>query len=398
MTSLVGKWFFPRDLGRDYTTVDRVSTRATSRSQTTAQTVQFRPILRAKIPLFPFVRSLLFQLEPERAHHLGLAALRAAGHLPWPRAPRIDPRLEQKIWGKTFVNPIGLAAGFDKDGRAIRGLAALGFGFLEVGTVTPRPQPGNPKPRMFRHPAAESVQNALGFNNQGAAALARRLAALARHPVPIGINLGKNKDTAAERALDDYQLLFEQLGARGDYLVVNLSSPNTPGLRDLQNEQFVREVLRAAQGTAAADRPILVKLSPDLEPRIAADLASAALDAGAAGIIATNTTTDYSRLPSARPAGGLSGRVLRERSFEVFRAIAERTFGRGVLVSVGGIDSAEEAYRRLRAGATLVQLYTALVFRGPFLPRRIAEGVVELMTRDGAQTLAEVIGADRKRA
>ncbi|HEX5757648.1 MAG TPA: quinone-dependent dihydroorotate dehydrogenase [Thermoanaerobaculia bacterium] len=344
------------------------------------------------------LRGLLFRLDPERSHELALTGLRALALLP-SLAERLagrwrvdDPRLAQTLFGQRFANPVGLAAGFDKDGVAVAALPALGFGFAEVGTVTPRPQEGNPRPRLFRHPGAESLQNALGFNNAGMAALAARLAAQRPYPLPVGVNLGKGRGTPPGEALADYRKLVQRLAPLADYLVVNLSSPNTPGLRDLQNEGFVREVLGMAGGLT--DKPVLVKLSPDLGEEPAAALAAAALEAGAAGIVATNTTTDYALLPGAREGGGLSGRVLREKSFRMLRALAPAVSGRGVLVSVGGIDSGAEAYRRLRAGASLVQLYTALVYRGPGLVRRINEELLALLERDGVGTVAEVIGAD----
>lgn len=341
--------------------------------------------------LYPALRRLLFRLDPETSHHLALRALRTAQ--PFAGAPRAeDPRLGQELLGRRFANPVGLAAGFDKDGLAIRAWAALGFGFVEVGTVTPLPQPGNPRPRLFRFPEAESVQNAMGFNNAGMEALRGRLGRIYPAPFPIGVNIGKNKTTAPEQAIDDYTRLLAGFAGLGDYLVVNLSSPNTPGLRDLQNEGFVRAVLGTAR--VITSRPVLVKISPDLPENAAVALAETAVDAGAAGIIATNTTTDYPLLPGARDSGGLSGRVLREKSYRMLRALAPRLRGRAVLVSVGGIDSGAEAYRRLRAGASLVQIYTGLVYRGPGLPRRIVRELLALLDRDGARSLGEVIGAD----
>ncbi|HYH46327.1 MAG TPA: quinone-dependent dihydroorotate dehydrogenase [Thermoanaerobaculia bacterium] len=347
--------------------------------------------------VYPHLRRLLFRLDPEASHHLGMAALRALGALsptlPGGGLPGSDPRLAQRLLGLTFPNPLGLAAGFDKDAVAVRGFAALGFGFVEVGTVTPRPQAGNPRPRLFRLPRAGSLQNAMGFNNGGLGALQGRLRALRRAPLPIplGVNLGKNKDTLPERALDDYEALVSGVGELCDYLVVNLSSPNTPGLRDLQSEEFLRALLPRA--VALTRKPVLVKLSPDLPLEQAAVLAGTAVDAGAAGIIVTNTTTEYGLAPGARDFGGLSGRVLREKSFRMLQALAPLRH-RAVLVSVGGIDSGAEAYRRLRAGASLVQVYTALVYGGPGLPRRITLELLTLLERDGARSVSEVVGAD----
>ncbi|HVS00411.1 MAG TPA: quinone-dependent dihydroorotate dehydrogenase [Thermoanaerobaculia bacterium] len=350
--------------------------------------------------LYSTLRRLLFRLDAETSHDLGIASLRALQALP-SLARRLaaqnlvaDPRLRQVLFGRDFLNPVGLAAGFDKNAAGIGAMQALGFGFVEVGTVTPQPQPGNPRPRMFRYPEAESLQNALGFNNQGMAAMRARLEEACPAPLPVGVNIGKNKATPQERAPDDYETLLRGLAGYADYIVVNLSSPNTPGLRDLQNEAFVRGVLATA--ARITTKPVLVKISPDLEPDAAASLSEAAVDAGAAGIVATNTTVDYALLPGARDFGGLSGKVLRDKSFQVFEAVARRLFGRAVLVSVGGIGgSGEEAYRRLRAGASLVQVYTALVYQGPSLARRINEELLASMDRDGVKGIAEVIGADR---
>jgi dihydroorotate dehydrogenase len=353
--------------------------------------------------VYPLLRRFLFRLDPEAGHAAGMAALRAAQALPpvrglLARRNRVsDPRLRQTFFGREVPNPVGLAAGLDKDGVAIQGFAALGFGFVEVGTVTPLAQPGNPRPRLFRFPAAETLQNAMGFNNGGMEALRQRLKRLKRLegslPVPLGINIGRNKATPPERTLDDYATLIRGLADLADYLVVNLSSPNTPGLRDLQNEVFVRSLLGAARELTR--KPVLVKIAPDLEPEAAADLCEAAVDAGAYGIIATNTTTDYSLLPGARDFGGLSGKVLTEKSFRVFDAVARRLFGRTLLVSVGGIGSGAEAWRRLRAGASLVQVYTALIYQGPSLVRRINEELLARMEREGVKGIGEVIGADR---
>ena len=340
---------------------------------------------------------LLLRLDAERAHGLALTGLRAAAALPGMRrrlAGRyrvVDPRLEQPLLGTRFANPIGLAAGFDKDAVAVSGFASLGFGFVEVGTVTPRPQPGNARPRLFRHPAQASLQNAMGFNNRGLEALSRRLRNLPPG-VPVGVNIGRNKDTPPERVEEDYRRVADRVTGRCDYFVINVSSPNTPGLRDLQEREQLAGLIRAVR--SATDTPFLVKLSPDLDLDEAVALAVGSVEQGAAGLILTNTTIDYSLLPGAAPPGGLSGRVLRERSFEMLAGVARALFGRCLLVSVGGIETADEAYRRLRHGASLVQLYTALVYGGPGLVRRLNEGLLRLLERDGLESLADAIGAD----
>lgn len=352
------------------------------------------------------LRPWLFALDSETAHGAGIAALRLVQALPSLRRRlasayvSVDPALRQTLLGLDFPNPVGLAAGFDKNAEVIRSIPALGFGFVEAGTVTPLGQAGNPKPRMFRLPEAESLRNALGFNNRGMEAMRDELerAIPPDHPLPIplGINLGKNKVTPAEEALLDYEVLLGGLEDLADYLVINLSSPNTPGLRDLQNEEFVRDLLGLARGIT--EKPVLVKLAPDLDPEAAADLAELAVEAGAAGLIATNTTIEYGLLPEPLPpsqrVGGLSGSVLREKSFRTLQALSKRLFGKTLLISVGGIDSGAEAYHRIKAGAHLVQIYTALVYQGPGLPKRINDELLELMARDGVGSISEVVGVE----
>lgn len=340
---------------------------------------------------YRLLRPLLHRLDAERAHDLAIGSLRLLGPLASP--PSHDPRLQQSLLGRRFPAPIGLAAGFDKDALAARALPLLGFGFLELGTVTPLPQAGNPRPRLFRHPEAESLRNAMGFNNRGGRALARRLRRLHPFALPLGVNVGKNRDTPDEEACDDYWSLIDTLSDRCDYFVVNLSSPNTPGLRELQNERFVRRLLAGAR--ELTDRPLLVKISPDLPAPRAVGLSLEAVEAGAAGVVIANTTTDYAALPGAGPPGGLSGRALTEKSFALLDAVAAELHGRALLISVGGIAEAGEVYRRLRAGAALVQLYTALVYAGPGLVRRLHRELLELLDRDGLPGVEAAVGIDR---
>lgn len=335
-------------------------------------------------------------MDPEDAHDWAIRGLRAmavtpflGGGLGWALEVR-DLRLSQDLLGREFPNPVGLAAGFDKNAVAVRGLGALGFGFLELGTVTPRPQPGNPRPRIWRHREQMSLQNALGFNNQGMEAVARRLERTYPFKLPLGVNVGKNKDTPRELADNDYLDQLRRFDGLCDYFVINISSPNTPGLRDLQQVEAVRGLLEV--GTEITELPILVKLAPDLPESVAVRLSCAAVEAGAAGVVLTNTTVDYSLLPEAEPVGGLSGRVLRRQSYRLLQAVATELFGRALLVSVGGIDSAAEAYARLGAGAHLIQVYTGLVYRGPELVRRINQGLLELLERDGFTSIEQAIG------
>lgn len=340
----------------------------------------------------------LLRLEPEVAHDLAVEALRASQtaklplHLLRRQCVVRDARLEQQIWNQTFPNPVGLAAGFDKNAQAIHALAAVGFGFLEVGTVTPMPQRGNPKPRVFRHPEQQSLQNALGFNNHGVVTMGNRLRRQIPYPVPVGINIGKNRETTSAEAMRDYERLVDDLAELADYLVINVSSPNTPGLRDMQQRETLMGLVRGCRERTT--KPVLVKLAPDLEDGEAVELSLAVSEAGAAGIVLTNTTIDYSLLPGIEPRGGLSGRVLRRRSFEMLQLIAGNLGGRCRLISVGGIDTAEEVYARLKAGACLVQVYTAMIYKGPLLIRGIVRDLLGLMEKDGVKSVEELVGAD----
>lgn len=348
------------------------------------------------------LKPLLFRVDPETAHGLARHALKTLQHsrtaLNFVAAQYTSPSaaLSQHILGLHFPNPVGIAAGFDKNGEMVRALAALGFGFVEIGSVTPLPQAGNPKPRLFRHVAAQTLQNAMGFNNAGMEFVEQQLISMRTQgtlATPLGVNVGKNKATPADRALNDYQQLLTNLGPLANYLVINISSPNTPGLRDLQNEVFVRDLFQMA--LAVTKKPVLLKIAPDMDLSAAIALSQFAVSHGAAGIIASNTTTDYSLLPGVAPAGGLSGQVLREKSFALLRGLARELFGKTVLISVGGIDSAEEVYRRLKTGASLVQLYSSLVFHGPGLPHRINVELQRLLTQDGAKHIGDIIGCDK---
>jgi dihydroorotate dehydrogenase len=346
------------------------------------------------------LKKVLFKLEPENAHNVTEFALKCAGNFPQVLSPFvernfvIDDRLKQDIFGKEFINPVGLGAGFDKNGTMIKAMMALGFGYTEVGTVTPVAQPGNEKPRMFRYPEHESVQNAMGFNNGGSYELQKRVKDVYPFSIPIGVNIGKNKTTPQAQALDDYKHLIKSFKDICDYLVINISSPNTPNLRDLQNEEFIKSLFGMSK--ELTDKPILLKIAPDMEADVALELCNTAIDSGANGIIATNTTVDYDLLDGCQDFGGLSGKVLQEKSYELFKAIAKELYGKTLLISVGGIDSAEEAYKRIKAGASLVQVYSALVFHGPSLIKNINEGIIELLEEDGYKHISEAIGADLK--
>ena len=346
--------------------------------------------------LYRLFRPLLRSLPPETAHRLTLTAL-AAGLAGRSRAP--DPSiLAQRLWGRDFPNPIGSAAGFDKDARAPDALLGLGFGFVEIGTVTPLPQPGNPKPRVFRLDEDAALINRLGFNSAGLDRLAARLEARRGRPGVVGVNIGRNRDSSD--AVADYAEGVRRIAHLADYLVVNVSSPNTPGLRDLQARAILEDLLRAvlvARDEASARPPLLVKIAPDLTAQERADIAAVALSTGIDGIVVANTTVARPpglRSPFASEAGGLSGRPLFAPSTALLGDIYRLTEGRIPLIGVGGVASAADAYAKIRAGAALVQLYTALVFAGPALLGRIKTGLAELLRRDGFASVTEAVGAD----
>ncbi|OCB03869.1 dihydroorotate dehydrogenase (quinone) [Acidithiobacillus ferrivorans] len=359
---------------------------------------------------YRLLRPLLFTLDPERAHTLSIAALAALRRMPQSMAyltkhySVTDPRLAQDFWGLHFPNPVGLAAGYDKDAHAAAALPALGFGFIEIGTVTPRPQPGNPRPRVFRYPAQQTVINRMGFPGEGAAAVAHRLAALSGHPVPIGINLGKNRDTPLAQAQDDYIAALELLFHYGDYLCINVSSPNTPGLRLLQGEEALRGLLcavaaanqRLAVQYQRAPLPLLLKIAPDLDNADLNAIGGLALGAEPLvdGFIATNTTI---KRPTSQPglseSGGLSGAPLLEQSNAVIAQLYRATQGQVPIIGVGGILSAADAYAKIQAGASLLQVYSGLIFRGPELVREILETLPELWLKDGYPDLAHARGS-----
>ncbi len=328
------------------------------------------------------VKPLLFLLPAELAHHLAFGALRVAMAIPGARALArwwLAPRgHEVRAFGKTLPSPIGLAAGFDKDALGPDALLALGFGFVEIGTVTHEPQPGNPRPRLFRLPADRALFNRLGFNNGGAAAAAARLARRDRARGLVGANIGKTKRVDERDAIADYVASARLLAPHADYLVVNVSSPNTPGLRDLQAVDKLRPLLAAVRDAVGAT-PLLVKIAPDLADDDIDAIADLAIDLGLAGIIATNTTLSRAGLatPSERVAaagaGGLSGAPLRARALAVLERLSARAKGRLVLIAAGGIATPDDVRARLAAGATLVQIYTSFIYEGPTLPRRLAE-------------------------
>lgn len=350
---------------------------------------------------FALAGRILRRIDPETAHGLAIRALRSGLVPALPCAD--DARLAIEVWGRRFPNPVGLAAGFDKNAEVASAMFAHGFGFVEVGTVTPRPQAGNPKPRLFRLTNHGAVINRMGFNNDGSDVVARRIAALRAAGIEgiIGANIGPNRDS--DDPVADCKRGVSSFAGLADYLVVNVSSPNTPGLRQLQEAGALRALLGASHGArdGAAGRycPLLVKIAPDLAPEDLAAIAEVALEFGVDGIVATNTTVE--RPPPLTglhrdETGGLSGRPLFARSTAIISELYRLTNGTIPLIGVGGIASGADAYTKIRAGASLVQLYTALVFHGPGLVSRIKDDLVRRLQADGFSSLANAVGADHR--
>jgi dihydroorotate dehydrogenase len=351
------------------------------------------------------VRRALFLMPAERVHTWVFALLRSVTAVPLPRrwlhrflAPR-DPLLASTVFGVRFPGPLGLAAGFDKDGIGLAVWGALGFGFAEVGTVTAQPQPGNPRPRLFRLSRDRALLNRMGFNNRGASALARRLAGHVSD-VPIGVNIGKSRVTAAESAADDYRASARLLGPLAAFLVVNVSSPNTPGLRDLQAVESLRPILAAVRAETTA--PVLVKIAPDLSDSDVDAIADLAVGLGLAGIVATNTTVSRDGLATAGVddlgAGGVSGPPLARRSLQVLHRLYARVGGKLALVSVGGIETADDAWERITAGASLIQGYTGFIYGGGLWAKRIHDGLARRLRDGGYAGLSEAVGSAVRRS
>ncbi|CAN3129515.1 quinone-dependent dihydroorotate dehydrogenase [Mycobacterium sp. smrl_JER01] len=350
--------------------------------------------------MYAALRKALFLVPPERIHTWVFTGLRAVTkpevlrtRLARRLAPH-DPILASTVFGVRFPGPLGLAAGFDKDGLGVHTWGALGFGFAEIGTVTAQPQPGNPTPRMFRLPADRALLNRMGFNNHGAAALAARLAGQVPD-IPIGVNIGKTKVTPPQQAPEDYAESARLLGPLAAYLVVNVSSPNTPGLRDLQSVESLRPILTAV--LAETTTPVLVKIAPDLADEDIDQIADLATELGLAGIVATNTTISRAGLTTAAVAelgaGGISGPPVARRALEVLRRLYARVGDRLVLISVGGIETPEDAWERIVSGASLVQGYTGFVYGGGLWAKTINDGVAAHLRANGFSSLAAAVGS-----
>jgi dihydroorotate dehydrogenase len=344
--------------------------------------------------MYGLIRKILFTIDPERVHYMAMDRLKTAYAFAISRSLLRKmfvirhPSLERKLWGITFPNPVGLAAGFDKDAKYTDPLACLGFGFIEIGTVTPRPQPGNPKPRLFRLPADQAIINRMGFNNGGSSAAAARLKHR-KEKIIIGGNLGKNKDTPNENAWSDYETTFKDLYDVVDYFVVNVSSPNTPGLRALQDKEPLMKILNglmALNRQLGSPKPLLLKIAPDLTNDQLNDIIEIVNVTGIDGIVATNTTIDRSSLKTpaseveALGAGGLSGLPLKGRATEVISYLHQKSGGKIPIIAVGGIFTAADALEKLNAGASLVQVYTGFIYEGPAIAKNICKGILNSIT------------------
>ncbi|MBU6234417.1 MAG: quinone-dependent dihydroorotate dehydrogenase [Alphaproteobacteria bacterium] len=340
--------------------------------------------------LFALAKPVLHAMDAETAHGITIKALKTGLYLK--DSTPDAPALRQTVFGLDFKNPVGIAAGFDKNADVLGPLFDLGFGFVEAGTVTPRPQAGNPRPRVFREPNSKSVINRMGFPGLGADVFEENLKQLKARNGIVGINIGKNKDT--EDAAADYLALVTRFAPQADYLTINISSPNTPGLRDLQKPEFLLPFMREAK-TKAGNTPLLVKLAPDLTEAQIVELAATLMDGGVNGLILGNTTLARpDTLPEGfrTQTGGLSGPHVREKSTAVIKRFYAETKGKLAIVGVGGIGSAQDAYDKIRAGACLVQLYTALVFEGPALVGSVKTGLAALLARDGFKNISEAVG------
>ena len=346
------------------------------------------------------LKKIFFRFDPETAHKIAEFGLRALYATPGGLEALAkfgvykDEILTQNIWNLSFDNPVGIAGGFDKNATMIAPLAALGFGHIDFGTFTPRPQSGNEKPRLFRLVSEQSIQNAMGFNNEGADVIEHRVRKIYPFKIPIAANIGKNKATSNEDALSDYEALARKFDGLCDFFIINVSSPNTPNLRALQENSFISELIGAMK--KITNRPLVLKLAPDMSADQAIALCECAVQSGASGIIINNTSVDYSLSPNARDFGGLSGRLITEKSRKLFAQVARELFGRTILISCGGIDSAQEAYERIKSGASLVQIFTAFIFKGPFVAKSINEGLAELLRADGFNSISEAVGVNLK--
>lgn len=350
--------------------------------------------------LYSILRPLIFRLDAEQAHRMTIAALKLRTGTGFTPEPTWTPALETTVAGLRFPNPVGLAAGFDKNAEVPDAMLGLGFGFVEVGTLTPRPQAGNPRPRLFRLAEDRAVINRMGFNNDGQAAALERLRKRTGQQInlairgPVGVNIGANKDS--EDRIADYVTGVRAMSPVADYLTVNISSPNTPGLRNLQAGGELVELLAAVKDARTPGLPVFLKVAPDLESGDHARIVRAAIDSGIDGLIVSNTTISRPPLQSrsAGEQGGLSGRPLKTLALEQLRAFRAETGHQLPLIAAGGIEDADDAWARIKAGASLIQIYSAMVYEGPGLARRIVRGLAERLEREGIANIAEAVGSE----
>src|SRR3989344_4027949 len=352
--------------------------------------------------MYKLIRRLLYLFpDPETSHYLAVSFLKILGYSPFKQIAQAfftvkHQALEQNIFGLNFKNPVGLAAGFDKNAQCLPGLEALGFGFLEVGTVTRFPQPGNPRQRLFRFPEDQALINRMGFNNKGADSLAMNLASSNKLTVPLGINLGKSKITELTDATQDYLYSFKALYGRGDYFIVNISSPNTPGLRQLQDKLFLEQLLASLINFRSGQKirkPIFIKIVIDFTLEAVDEILAVCQKLKIDGIITSNTTISIEGLKfNPNEMGGLSGRPITQKSTELIKYIYKQKTGLPI-IGVGGIFTAQDAYDKIRAGASLAQVYTGLIYEGPAIVKNINGGLVKLLARDGFKNIAEAVGA-----
>lgn len=359
-----------------------------------------------------FAKPVFFKMDPEKAHHLVIDGIRRSVGIPGGTSllrsmygVRETADLAVDLFGLHFPTPVGLAAGLDKNAEAVDGFSAIGFGFIEVGTVTPLAQPGNEQPRLFRLPPDQALVNRMGFNNKGTAYMAERMISLCNRTIPLAVNIGKNKATSNEEAYTDYEKCIAALYPYADLFVVNISSPNTPDLRKLQHGSELKELLHAVKtemGVQAAksgqSKAVLVKIAPDVTDVELEYMTEAIAISGVDGVIATNTTIlrDGLMHENAKEIGGLSGKPLRERSTEVIRSVYRQTEGKMPIIGIGGVFDSHDAYAKIRAGASLVEIYTALIYEGPGVNRKIHAGLRELLRRDGFTHISEAVGADHR--
>ncbi|WP_086297639.1 quinone-dependent dihydroorotate dehydrogenase [Campylobacter devanensis] len=347
------------------------------------------------------IKKFFFKLNPENAHKIAEFGMKVSVKIPFvsdylvDNFCFIDTKLSQNIFGINFLNPVGLAGGFDKNATMITPLSAMGFGFLEYGTLTPKPQDGNPKPRLFRLIEEKSIQNAMGFNNDGLDKIKARASKVYPFSIPLIANIGKNKITPNDMAIKDYEILVKGLDSCCDAFVINISSPNTPNLRDLQSESFINELFAAL--SSLTKKPLILKIAPDMSIDSAISLCSTAANAGFKGLIINNTSVDYSLTPKAKDFGGISGQLIKNKSKELFKEVAKELYGKAVLISCGGIDNGQDAYERIKMGASLVQIYTSFIYEGPSICKNINNQILNLALNEGYENISQAVGANLRR-